>query len=207
MRPNLTRTRAVIVLAMALLLSANLFAAGGASRSPYHHDPKPWRLYYFGYSVDKAGFGIGPEINLSWVKMEKSGCRGARISDRQFVMIPNIGGFQNEQNTFSLYGNLEFNYNVTYHRGFTVEVFAAAGYAQVLTNTESPVDQPLIGKEVDAATSGFMPEAGIGFGYDFQKLNGKDLPLAMNFRMLATSTDIANMAIVPAFQAGLIYDF
>ena len=52
-----------------------------------------------------------------------------------------------------------------------------------------------------------MPEAGLGIGYDFQKVSGKDFPLAINFRALATSTNIAEMDIFPSFQTGLIYSF
>lgn len=53
--------------------------------------------------------------------MEKAGCRGSKISDRQFVMIPTIGMFQNEANTLSAYGALEFNFNITFSKGLTMQ--------------------------------------------------------------------------------------
>lgn len=191
--------------------ATELHAGGNYKNSPYGHDPNPVRVYYFGYDVTRPGFGLGTEINLSWTKMEKSGCKGSRVSDRQFRMIPNLGMFQNEAGTQSLFGNLEFNYGFTYRHGLTIEFFGAGGYAQMLSELSNggADNQKTSGTTPDEspAHSGFMPQAGVGIGYDFQKLSGKDFPLELNFRALATSTNIAESEILPALQAGLIYSF
>lgn len=194
----------------ALFISVLAISGLQAGNSPYGHDPNPVRVYYFGYAATNPGFGIGTEINLSWTKMEKSGCKGARVSDRQFRMIPNLGMFTNEAGTQSVFGNLEFNYGLTYRQGITLEFFGAGGYAQMLSelSNNSVDNQKNTGiVEPAAAYSGFMPQVGVGMGFDFQKINGKDFPLELNFRGLATSTNISESIITPAFQAGLIYSF
>ncbi len=203
-----------ITIIFLLTLTTAVFAGNGLGRSPYHHDPHPFRLYYFGYDITNPGFGLGPELNLSWTKMEKSKCsHGARVSDRQLLLAPQIGMFRNESNTLSLFGDLELDYRVTFHGGFTFEVFGAGGYAQVLesadpnADTESSVNksQPVSNVE---AKSGFMPQAGLGFGYNFQKLNGRNIPFALNFRTIATTVDVSDFSsIVPTLQAGFTYDF
>ncbi len=206
-KPNLSK---LLFLPIFLLISTfSAFAGNDMSKTPYHNDPNPIRVYYFGYNLVKPGFGIGTELNLLWTKMEKSGCKGSRISDRKILFVPNIGMFQNEANAGSVYGNLELDYRITYRGGITFEVFGAAGYAQMLSKEDvnsnpDPSTKTVLSTE---SHSGFMPEAGIGLGYDFQKINGKDFPLAINFRALATSTNISAMDIFPSFQTGLIYSF
>lgn len=192
-----------------LLVSTTVSAGNGFGKSPYRKDHNPINLYYFGYNVVNPGFAIGTEVNLSWTKMEKSGCKGSRISDRQFVMIPTIGMFQNEASTLSVFGDLEFNYSVTYRHGLTLSIFGAPGYAQMLEEgpATAPVDNAKGSILSSEAHSGFMPMAGAGIGYDFQKINGKDFPLEITLRGLATSTDIANLSIFPSFQTGLTYSF
>lgn len=199
-----------------LLLAFVLFVASGSAMAaapkgnPYGRDPNPIRVYYYGYDITNPGFGLGTEINLSWTKMEKSGCRGSRVSDRQFRMIPNIGMFANEAESQSVFGNLEFNYGITFRHGLTIEFFGAAGYAQNLGeintngNDNSKTSAPADG---EVSYSGFMPQAGFGAGFDFQKINGKDFPLELNIRGLASSTNISEMSIKPGIQAGLIYSF
>ena len=209
--PNITRSLTLAATAILLSVSASLYAGDGNYRnSPYGHDPNPIRVYYFGYDLTNPGFGIGTEINLSWTKMEKSGCKGSRISDRQFMMIPNLGMFTNEAGSQSIFGNLEFAYAVTYRHGLTLEVFGAGGYAQMLSelsNDQNDNSKITNGTPSETAYSGFMPSAGMGVGFDFQKINGKDFPLELNFRGLATSTNIGESIITPAFQTGLIYSF
>ena len=184
--------------------SANDFTA----KSPYKKDHNPLSFYYFGYNVIQPGFALGTHVNLSWTKMEKAGCRGSKISDRQFVMIPTIGMFQNEASTLSVYGALEFNFNVTFSKGFTMQFFGAPGYAQMLSGEETVSQDNSTNRVLSTnAHSGFMPTAGAGIGYDFQKLNGKDFPLEISLRGLATSTDINNLSIFPSFQTGFTYSF
>jgi len=194
-----------------MLAGSSMYAGGPAKHSPYGNDPNPMRVYYFGYDMASPGFGLGTEINLSWTKMERSGCKGARVSDRQFRMIPNLGMFGNEAGAMSLFGNLEFNYGVTYRHGLTLEVFGAAGYAQNLgefsSNDDNSTQKSSNATEEATSYSGFMPQAGAGIGFDFQKINGKDFPLELNLRGLATSVNVAEQVITPAFQAGLIYSF
>ncbi|MBK7038529.1 MAG: hypothetical protein IPI31_16440 [Bacteroidetes bacterium] len=205
---NHTHLRSIFALILISTLSFSAFAGNNFGKSPYHNDPNPIRVYYFGYNMMKPGFGIGTELNLLWTKMEKTGCKGSRISDRKLLFVPNLGMFQNEANSSSVYGNLEIDYKVTFRGGVTFEMFGAAGYAQMLSKEESSnpdaVSKGVLSTE---AHSGFMPEAGLGIGYDFQKVSGKDFPLAINFRALATSTNIAEMDIFPSFQTGLIYSF
>lgn len=206
--PNQTNFKLIFGLFSLLFFSFSSFAENSNSKSPYHNDPSPLRAYYFGYNMVHPGFGLGTELNLLWTKMEKSGCRGSKISDRQLLFVPNLGMFQNEQNTYSAFGNLEINYAVTYKHGLTLEIFGAAGYAQMLSEGDAiPTDLPSNKMISTEAHSGFMPEAGVGFGYDFQKMSGKDFPLALNFRALATSTNVADMEIFPSFMAGVTYDF
>lgn len=194
----------------ALISFTTLATAGSApSHSPYGDTHNPVRIYYFGYNMMSPGFSLGTEVNLLWTKMERGGCKGARISDRQLTFIPTIGMFQNEATTLSVFGDLELNYTVTYRGGITLEIFGAPGYAQMLskgdqTSAKDTSSRTLLSTD---AHSGFMPMAGAGIGYDFQKLNGKDCPLEINFRGMATSTDIADLSIFPSFQAGLIYNF
>ena len=191
-----------------LTFTLTSFAGTNYSKSPYNSDPNPLRVYYFGYNMVHPGFGLGTELNLVWTKMEKTGCKGSRISDRQLLFVPNLGMFQNEQNSASAFGNLEINYVVTYKGGLTLEIFGAAGYAQILNKSEAiSTDSPTNKMISTEAHSGFMPEAGVGFGYDFQKSSGKDFPLSLNFRALATSTNIVGMDIFPSFTTGLTYDF
>ncbi len=206
---NQSHIRYFLTLILIFSASFSVFAGNSNGKSPYNNTPNPIRVYYFGYNLMKPGFGIGTELNMLWTKMEKTGCKGSRISDRKLLFVPNIGMFQNEANTTSVYGNLEFDYKLTYRGGLTFEMFAAAGYAQMLSKEDPNSNPDVIGNGVlsTEARSGFMPEAGIGFGYDFQKLNGKDFPLAINLRALATSTNIADMDIFPSFQTGLIYSF
>lgn len=201
--------RSIFSLILISTLSFSAFAGNNFGKSPYNNDPNPIRVYYFGYNLMKPGFGIGTELNLLWTKMEKSGCKGSKISDRKILFVPNIGLFQNEANSASVYGNLELDYKVTFRGGVTFEVFGAAGYAQMLSKEDPNSNPDAVSKGVlsTEARSGFMPEAGLGIGYDFQKINGKDFPLAINFRALATSTNIADMDIFPSFQTGLIYSF
>lgn len=200
--------RAAAVAILLVIAGTTTLSAAGP-RSPYGHDPRPLRLYYYGYDLSNPGFGLGMEVNLSWTKMEKSGCKGSRVSDRQFRMIPNIGMFSNETGAQSVFGNLEFNYGVTYRHGLTLEWFGAAGYAQNLgeiSGTDTNNQKNSTGVETPTY-SGFMPMAGMGIGYDFQKLNGKDFPLELNFRGLASSVNITEVDIKPGFQAGLTYSF
>ncbi|MFI5172550.1 MAG: hypothetical protein ACHQFW_09170 [Chitinophagales bacterium] len=207
-RPNQPHLKIVLGFFLLLSVSFSAFASNNSSKSPYHSDPNPLKVYYFGYNMVHPGFGFGTELKLVWTKMEKTGCRGSRISDRQLLFVPNLGMFENEQNSFSAFGNLEINYAVTYNHGLTLEIFGAAGYAQMLSEGEAVnIDSPNNKMISTEAHSGFMPEAGVGFGYDFQKLNGKDFPLALNFRGMATSTNIAELGIYPSFTAGLTYDF
>jgi len=199
-------------------ISTTLFAAGGFGKNPYHSDPHPFRLYYFGYNVTSPGFGLGPEFNLSWTKMERSKCtHGVRVSDRQLVLAPQLGMFMNESNSMSVFGNLELSYKLTFNSGMVFELFGAGGYAQMLESPESvpsgSADPSSGHKSVEPeaateATSGFMPEAGLGLGYNFQKMNGKDFPLTINFRGMATSVGAPSLsALSPALTAGITYDF
>lgn len=199
----------VIGILSLLLVSSTVSAENGFGKSPYRKDHNPINLYYFGYNMVNPGFAIGTEVNLSWTKMEKSGCKGTSVSDRKLTMVPTIGMFQNEATTMSVFGNLEFNYGVTYKKGLTLSIFAAPGYAQMLSEAPatSPVDNAKSGILNEEAKSGFMPIAGVGVGFDFQKINGKDFPLEITLRGLATSTDIANLSIFPSFQTGLTYSF
>jgi hypothetical protein len=149
--------------------------------------------------------------------MEKSRCKtGVRVSDRQLLLAPQLGMFRNEAGTLSAFGNLELDYRLTFHGGFTLEFFGAAGYAQMLessdpnttANPESSASKSPQTAEIETAKSGFMPQAGIGIGYNFQKMNGRDIPFAINFRGLASSVDVANSSMIkPGFQAGFTYSF
>jgi len=204
--------RIVSFVTVALLLSAgtHAFAGNSIAGSPYHKDHNPLSFYYFGYNVIQPGFALGTQINLSWTKMEKAGCRGSKISDRQFAMIPTIGMFMNEASTLSVFGALEFNYNLTFSKGLTLQFFGAPGYAQMLSGEESVntgTDNSTNRVLSTDAHSGFMPWAGAGIGYDFQKLNGKDFPLEIAFRSLATSTNVKDLSIFPSFQTGITYSF
>lgn len=210
MKPLISKN--LLACALGLLLvtaSATTLSAAGPAGSPYGHDPRPVRLYYYGYDLSSPGFGLGMEVNLSWTKMEKTGCKGARVSDRQFRMIPNLGMYANEAGSQSVFGNLEFNYGITYRHGLTLEWFGAAGYAQNLgeISTADANNQKSTGTPETLTYSGFMPMAGMGVGFDFQRINGKDFPLELNFRGLASSVNVADMEIKPGFQAGLTYSF
>ena len=206
---GLNRIVSLSLLGLLLSLTTASFAATGGSKSPYHKDHNPLSFYYFGYNTINPGFTLGTHINLSWTKMEKAGCRGSKISDRQFVMIPTIGMFQNEANTLSAYGALEFNFNITFSKGLTMQFFGAPGYAQMLSGDETIGGNDNANSRVLSTTahSGFMPTAGAGLGYNFQKMNGKDCPLAISFRGMATSVDVADLAIFPSFQTGITYSF
>ncbi|HNJ89298.1 MAG TPA: hypothetical protein PLT99_07465, partial [Chitinophagales bacterium] len=73
--PKFTKSLAMVAAAILLTVSTSLYAGNGNYRnSPYGRDPNPVRVYYFGYDLTNPGFGIGTEVNLSWTKMEKSGC-------------------------------------------------------------------------------------------------------------------------------------
>lgn len=208
----------LLTIVFLLALSTFGFTANVFGGNPYHREPHPLRIYYFGYNMTNPGFNIGPEFNLSWTRMEKSKCsHGVRVSDRQFLLSPQLGAFMNESSTLSAFGTLELNYRVTFHGGFTFEVFGAGGYAQVLnagetTTTGSPDPStdnkaPLIAVDQEAK-SGFMPQAGIGIGFDLQKINGHDIPLAFNLRALGSTVNAFELSdIVPSFQGGLIYSF
>ncbi len=206
--PRINSFKFVSAFLFLTIFSIPVFAGSGNSGSPYHKEHNPIHAGYFGYGLVKPGFAVGSEIGLLWTKVEKGGCRGAKVSDRHITFIPTIGAFQNEENTVSVFGNVELNFQVTYRHGFTFEVFGAPGYAQMLSGAENVNKIDNTGAIItNEAHSGFMPWAGIGMGYDFQKLNGKDCPLELDFRGLATTTDFANMDILPAFQAGIIYNF
>ncbi len=202
-----------VILIFLLALTSISFA--GISKNPYHKEPHPFRLYYFGYDLSNPGFGFGPEFIVAWTKMEKSKCtHSARVSDRQLILAPQLGMFVNESNTISAFGNLELDYRMTFHGGFTFEIFGAGGYAQMLESAETvtPPAQESTGNKFQPVTaeakSGFMPQAGLGFGYNFQKLNGKNIPFALNMRTFATSVGVSDASsIVPAFTAGFTYDF
>jgi hypothetical protein len=206
---GLNRIVSLSFLVLLLSVTTASFAGNAPGKSPYHKDHNPLSFYYFGYNTIKPGFAIGTHVNLSWTKMEKAGCKGSKISDRQFAMIPTVGMFQNEANTLSAFGALEFNYNVTFSKGFTLQFFGAPGYAQMLSGEESisGTDNSNNRMLSTDAHSGFMPMAGAGIGYDFQKLNGKDCPLKISLRGMATSTEIAEMSIFPSFQSGITYSF
>lgn len=198
-----------------ILLALTTISFAGSGKSPYKKEPRPFRLYYFGYDLTNPGFGFGPEFIVAWTKMEKSKCtHSARVSDRQLILAPQLGMFVNESNTISAFGNLELDYRMTFHGGFTFEIFGAGGYAQMLESNETaaPPAQESTGNKIQPSTSpaksGFMPQAGLGFGYNFQKMNGKNIPFALNMRTLATSVGVSDgTSVVPAFTAGFTYDF
>lgn len=194
-----------------LTLQSGFSAINGFGNRPYTN-ARPFRLSYFGYGFSNPGFYLGTEFNVSWLKLETVKCtRGARIDDHQWLLSPQAGYVSLSDKNCAIFGNMELCFRDTHYSGFFVEIFASGGYALTVNSPAPGVPGSReSGRNVNAAnglSGAFMPGAGFGSGFNFQKVNSKDVPLILDFRVLSSSISRGGPLFNPSFQAGIIYGF
>lgn len=168
-------------------------------------NPNPFRVFYFGYNLNNPGIMMGPEYDFLWTKTDKITCAtGMKYIDKRLLFCPQFGFFTNLDNSFSLFANIEIDYQIVYDRGWIFEMFVSPGYALGFGDGTTPIRDEEIETIFEDARGSFMSQIGFGTGYNFHKLQKADM--SINLRVLSASAAISESFFLPAFQLGITYN-
>lgn len=186
-----------------LAMSFQLAAQSGGFGKEYKGG-KPFRIYYFGYNIIHPGIVMGPEYDFIYATTEKVTCEtGAKYVDKHLLFCPQFGFFIDTLSNFSLFVNIELDYQVIYDNCWMFEMFLSPGASLKVGNNQTSLSSEL--EDVLSATRGrFMPQVGLGTGYSLHKRQVNDMKLSL--RILSATDDLQNGFFKPAFQLGFAYN-
>lgn len=186
-----------------VFITLQLSAQTNGFGKEYNSD-KPFRIYYFGYNMIHPGIMMGPEYDFIWAKTDKVTCEtGLKYIDKHLLFSPQFGFFLDTLSNFSLFVNVELDYQVVYDNCWIFEMFLSPGASLKVGDGKMPLDSE-IEEVLNSTRAKFMPQIGLGTGYSLKKKEIADMKLG--FRFLSTTDDIRNGFFKPAFQLGFTYN-
>jgi hypothetical protein len=198
---RITHISTVIVFCLTTLFATAQTSNGFGKE---YNGSKPFRIYYFGYGVIHPGIMMGPEYDFIWAETDKISCEGGfKYIDKHLLFSPQFGFFLDTLSNFSLFANVELDYQVIYDNAFIFEMFVAPGVSLKIGDGQSSLNSEI--EEVLSKTRAkFMPQVGVGTGYSLDKKEIADIKLY--FRVLSATDDLPNGFFKPAFQLGFVYN-
>ncbi|MBK7110054.1 MAG: hypothetical protein WAU21_07955 [Chitinophagales bacterium] len=195
-----------IVMAIAMIIciqnaNAQFANSFGKQKSGKQH---PVRVYFMAYDMQYPGIAIGPEYDFLYATHQKIQCnKGTRYTDKHLYFVPQFGIVKTDVQSVTAFVNIELDFKTIYQSGFIVDLFASAGYAQIFENQPADLGASSFENSLFASHGAFLPQFGIGTGYDFRK--EFNTPIQVNFRVLSASVDMKEF-IKPGLNLGITYN-